>query len=554
MIFKFDDFLLEKLINESIVVYSDNLRDLLSEIESPISTALLDGESKDYSVSNNYFDIGDKDTISFVSDKKAQDLIGDDPKFAIYGGGSLLTNNIEANKDIFDLLDYKPEGDKPYHPQVGERGKIVARATSPTTLKKFVKLKFSDGECVINQDKLKPEYALQDIWSKNRQNIRTGRGVRALLKSLKHDFKESDIEEFVNKYKAAIDKKNDIFKLFELVSGDDIAHWYSSDNYLRPGHGNGTLGNSCMANASSYYFEIYTKNPDVCQLLILKSEEDETKIKARALVWKLEEPYIDDKNITFLDRVYTLNDSDVELYRDYAKSKNWVSKYSMDSSPDAKVILPNGEVTTYSEMKVTIRDLSYNGYPYVDTLKYYDEYNNTLSTDDSGNCLTLEDTGGGHSGSCDYCGGEGRVDCGYCDGTGDEECNNCSGRGQIRCDDCSGEGTLECGSCEGSGEVACKECHGVGNIDIDCPDCGGTGEIGEDECENCGGSGQILEDCEACDGDGKTQCEECKGDGNVKCPECDGDGENECSSCEGRGEHECHNCDGDGRVDCPECY
>ena len=71
MITKYDNFLLEKLItmiNESEVVFSDKLRKLLREIESPIAKAICDTESKDFKITSNYFDISDnKDSISFLS-------------------------------------------------------------------------------------------------------------------------------------------------------------------------------------------------------------------------------------------------------------------------------------------------------------------------------------------------------------------------------------------------------------------------------------------------------------------------------------------------------
>jgi hypothetical protein len=70
-------------------------------------------------------------------------------------------------------------------------------------------------------------------------------------------------------------------KVFEIVEGDEIAKWYRYENYAE---NKGTLGNSCMRDKRDSFFEIYTKNPEVCRMLILKEDD---KILGRALIWKL---------------------------------------------------------------------------------------------------------------------------------------------------------------------------------------------------------------------------------------------------------------------------
>ena len=78
-----------------------------------------------------------------------------------------------------------------------------------------------------------------------------------------------EVEKFVNSYKTRFKMMIDMESLFEFVKGEDIRKWYLEDNYqlIR-----GQLGNSCMRyNKCQSYLDIYTKNPDVCQLLILKT-------------------------------------------------------------------------------------------------------------------------------------------------------------------------------------------------------------------------------------------------------------------------------------------
>ena len=265
---------------------------------------------------------------------------------------------------------------------------------------------------------------------------------------------------------------NDIYRNFELVSGDDIAYWYNANNYLY-GTNRGTLGNSCMATVPSSYFQIYTKNPDVCSLLILRSEEDPDKIVGRALVWKLNDP-----DITFMDRIYYTSDSQMQLFRDYAKFKKWYSKKRNDSSDEALVITPEGEEKYYDSLTVQIRATEYSKFPYVDTLKHLDDnrsryYTLSTSQDDT---KTLESTSGGYEGSeCDRCGGDGRVECEACDVDGRFDCNSCDGDGEVDCNNCDGEGKVECDECNGSGEDEegneCRYCHGDGKVN--CDDCDG---------------------------------------------------------------------------------
>ena len=56
------------------------------------------------------------------------------------------------------------------------------------------------------------------------------------------------------------------------------------------------------------YLDIYVMNPEVCRLLILKDEENEDKIRARALVWKL------DDDSFFMDRIYYTEQHEIDIF------------------------------------------------------------------------------------------------------------------------------------------------------------------------------------------------------------------------------------------------
>jgi hypothetical protein len=110
---------------------------------------------------------------------------------------------------------------------------------------------------------------------------------------------------------------NDVFSRFDIVEGDALGYWYNRKNYLHPGRG--TMGTSCQAVGRLDWLEIYIKNPETVKLLILRSEENWDKIIGRSLLWKL-----DDGN-TFMDYIYTSNDSDDKVFKEYAKSKGWIN-------------------------------------------------------------------------------------------------------------------------------------------------------------------------------------------------------------------------------------
>lgn len=509
MLTKYNEFLFESLILESIVVYSNKFKDILKEIESPVAKAILDIETKDLDVANNYLDINDKDTISFIADRKAKELLDQKDKFAIFNGGSGFLKHSPSNAELFALLEYEPVGEKTYHPQNGERGEVLKKAKSLKSDNIYVKIQFPGGLTVVNENNLRYVDVNQLPFQQNRQTIRTGRGVKALLSKSDFKFTDADIEQFVNKYKSAWDTMNDIFRKFELVSGDMIAHWYDYNNYYEQ---RGTMGSSCMKAVSSSYFNIYTNNPDKCSLLILKSDDDQ-KIKGRALVWNLDSP-----KVTYVDRIYTNNDSDVELFKQYAYGKGWYHKPNQSSSNDYGMIGKEGS-RKEGHLVVNLKNRNegdYDRYPYLDTLKYFNTSSGKLTTEEMrgyGDYITLEDTGGSwiEDEDCDHCGGDGRVDCYECEGDGKVGCSECYSRSDRR-----STGRVECGECSGAGE-------------LDCPDCDGKGEVDGESCDNCDGNGK--RDCPDCDGNGDVECEDCGGDGDV----------------------ECGNCDGDGRVDCPEC-
>jgi len=504
MLKRYNDFLFESLLLESALKFSNEFRQILHNIDSPVAQTLIDIEKTgdDLPFVNNFIDVSDnKEEITFISDKKAQTFLK--PEFqnpiVYYSGSGGLMKHTESNAEMFRLLGYEPVGDTSYKPRANEKGKVEKRVVSPTTGMVYLKVIFPGGISVINEEKVRYESLENLPFHLNRQPIRVRRGIQGILSIAKVTYPENVLDNFVDKYRSALERKRGIFKDFDLVSGEEIRDWYHENNYAS---GSGSLSGSCMRyNRCQDYLDIYVKNTQVCSLLILKN--DSGKLRGRAIVWKLSHP----SGIIYMDRTYVAHDSDYELFRQYAADQGWHRKPENNYLVSADTVDPSGSKSNRGYLKVQLKNLSYDEFPYVDTLKYYDPSDNTLSTSKAGGLWELTSTSGEYD----------RVP---------EECSTCSGSRRVDCDDCGGQGEATCGECDGHGTMVCDNCDGEGHTD----------------CENCRRSGVVDgETCQACNGGRTITCNHCY-DGSYQCPACNGDGTERCDNCRGRG-----------RVDCPDC-
>ena len=177
----------------------------------------------------------------------------------------------------------------------------------------------------------------------NNIKINIGRYINSIL-SKKVNYKPSDLETFVNRFKSIRDK--DIkSKNIEVVSGKDIVYWYSEENYSHLAINYGTLGKSCLKSKDlGYRLELYVENPEVCKLVIQKDKDD--KLLSRGILWKTNKGY-------YLDRIYYVHPSDIFLMKDWVENRY-------------------GKLCNISEnLQVKIKRKKYNSFPYMDTFKYY---------------------------------------------------------------------------------------------------------------------------------------------------------------------------------------
>jgi len=341
-----EDLILEGIINETYIYYAPPFEKALKRVkDNEIAQELLNVRSKDIKPDVTFVNIDKEGYLSFTTARNAGNNLN---KIWKHVKPEDWFNSVIDNSDLESIW----------------------------------------GKHVIGDE--------NDVYTKSRNSLRVGRFINKLFPG---KFNDKQIEEFVNKFKSSLEAEGE---KFELVEGDDIAKWYHYSNYAEM---RGTLGNSCMKEKPESIFKIYTKNPDVCKLLILREDD---KILGRALVWKLASFKSRAKESVkaeyYMDRQYYIKESDVEKFKKYAEEQGWAYK-SYNNHHSFSTVKFNGEEFN-AEMTIQLGrlggDYEYGRYPYVDTFRRYDPTSGILYNDDDEDSkyegqYILADTGGGYS-------------------------------------------------------------------------------------------------------------------------------------------------------------
>lgn len=382
----YNEFILERVINESIFNYSDNFQKVLLRINSPISKKLISIKGEDINASQNYIDLilSEDDMVTFISDAKSNEIIGSEkPLFRVIEEDRFLIKS-PKNKFIFDRLGIDMDGDYFQEPSEGDIGIVSNEALgSHGTYVLFEYFKSTDESKVGKKVILNKECIVTNapdiskVWTTNRNKVKIGRFVRSILKANDIDFSDKEIEMFVNSYKSEIELINNAFMKFDVIEGDLISEFYFYTKYSILA---GTLGNSCMKNKPKNYFDLYCKNPDKIKLVVLYNDNGEiingkyssNFITGRALLWKT------DQGDTIMDRVYTIHDKDVELFKKFAEKNNWWYKKIQNS--EVKFTAQRGEeIKTDEEYTIGLSNVNFDRYPFVDTFAYLDKEGKMIS-------------------------------------------------------------------------------------------------------------------------------------------------------------------------------
>lgn len=189
-----------------------------------------------------------------------------------------------------------------------------------------------------------------DISRKSKNFTKIGRFIRQIYKDNNKHITDTQIEKFVNSYKAKYDEHYKVQSDYELkiVSGEEIKKWYLRDNYYGHESDGGELWKSCMKHSTCQrFFDIYINNSNKISLVVLTKS---SKVIARALLWNI------NPNTVYLDRIYGYRKSDEHLLKkivinDKYKSKKVLS-YDTDNINDIKI-------------SVSIKNIEY--FPYLDS-------------------------------------------------------------------------------------------------------------------------------------------------------------------------------------------
>jgi hypothetical protein len=479
---KYNDFINESLLLEAKMVYNDDFNEILNAIDTPISQKIKRLDSKEVDVNTNYISVDtDKDDyILFKPDDKVRKLnpvtksaYNSFHSLSIYASQHGYTVNNIAIPDsgqeveelkVLDNEDLEKLIHSPYIPH-NPFGRISHI--------RFTK----NGD---THEVLYPTYDLvRNPKSITSNPYKIGRFVTNILTKAGIEFSQTEVEDFVSKFKAQVLKKRNILDNFHIVTGEDIRKYYSEDSYFDAY--SGTLGSSCMRyNRCQPYFDIYVKN---ASLIIFKADADEDEIIGRALLWDAVQNSTGEK-IKFMDRIYINNHSHTELFKEFAIKNGFFYKLLQDYSEVPFMF--NDQVLSSENSLITIhleKGVEYNKFPFIDTVCFYNVDDDTLTNDSSSSYDFELTTTNGRSAYCEYC-EDGVVQCSECEGDGHNYCDGCDSDGYIDCDRCNGEGTINgesCSSCDGDGTVTCDRCDGDGNIS--CSSCDGDGTYTCPECE-----------------------------------------------------------------------
>jgi hypothetical protein len=331
MLYSYDDFLLEEYLKLDVpLYYSKELKSTLGAIASkgdPVASFLYYGESTDTV----------KSDITFVS----------------LGQGNDKVSFIQVNR-VLRMID-KQLGDAESKNQGTGYGQ-----TEQDYINQIWRIKHNFDH---------------PAWKEQRTELGVGRFATKISQKAGKNFTPVQINTFVDKFKAYRDFQTTKKDKFEIVQGEEIRKWYDEDTYEDPEY---HLSQSCMRySRCQRYLSIYVENPNQVTMVIMKGS-DPDKIIGRALIWKLkDETY-------YLDRPYANNDEDINLFKEWGRSKGY-TVYG----------------ASYDHKEVELEKANFSYYPYMDTFKWLNRGQNLLSTDSSefddgdSDWIKLEDTGGG---------------------------------------------------------------------------------------------------------------------------------------------------------------
>lgn len=335
--------------------------------------------------------VGKKETAIILSDRLYDLLLKID--HPISNELKKFNREYTYESDKVTLIDYDSEN------------KSNFTYTIPVKLIDYIEKNYShyNDNLNISRELIRVGKLVPEVWTKFRNSTGIGRVINKLFPDKYKPAGDpgNDLQSFTNTVILERTKDEEVFERFKIVEGDDINKYYLEKNYDKRARNGSTLGGSCMRHESTNkYMNFYSENKGV-KLVILMSdnEEQEDKIMGRALLWDIE--WIDHEKVDrkFMDRIYYIYESDMMLFKEYAKKNGWLYKNNQNMYSDEKIYDTLTNKTDYLSLITTSTFKPKGYYPYMDTMKYYYYDNDFLSNDDreGENHYFLESTSGNYT-------------------------------------------------------------------------------------------------------------------------------------------------------------
>ena len=167
---------------------------------------------------------------------------------------------------------------------------------------------------------------------------------------------DRDIELFATRITAITKQNLDIIQ----VSGEKIRFYYNKYNSMKV-YGRHTVW-SCMAEPEKgVYLDLYCKNPNQVKLLVMVN--DESKLLARALLWKINKHSSGAEWL--MDIIYSSHPIQKEMFVKYASEKGYLHLIG-------SYYYKGNQKTSDYKIAAKLDKVDFNTYPFVDTLQYLD--------------------------------------------------------------------------------------------------------------------------------------------------------------------------------------
>jgi hypothetical protein len=202
------------------------------------------------------------------------------------------------------------------------------------------------------------KYNADGDWSREgRQNGKASKVIRKIFlpSTIKANFfKDTDFELFANLYKAKGDESKTTFKIH---SHEEIADVYCCEREHKEGS---SLTQSCM-NDDRGYLEMYTH----CKSLeLLAMYNGKGELCGRALIWLLQD------GRKFMDRIYTTQEHNYQLFLDYAKDNKWIRKEYYRTYDYKNKFVDTTNDKFFEAIFQINTPTEFCEYPYIDTFSY----------------------------------------------------------------------------------------------------------------------------------------------------------------------------------------